>query len=31
LDDSVKTETDVPYDEAVKTGATAIFEEKIWR
>ncbi len=28
LDDSVKTETDVPYDEAVKTGATAIFEEK---
>ena len=28
LDDSVKTETDVPYDEAVKSGATAIFEEK---
>ena len=28
LDDSVITEADVPYDEAVKSGATAIFEEK---
>jgi alanyl-tRNA synthetase len=28
LDDSVKTETDVPYDEAIKSGATAKFEEK---
>ncbi len=28
LDDRVTTETDVPYDEAIKMGATAIFEEK---
>jgi len=28
LDNKVETETDVPYDEAVKMGATAIFEEK---
>lgn len=27
-DDAVVTETDVPYDEAVKGGATAVFEEK---
>ena len=28
LDDRVTTATDVPYDEAIKMGATAIFEEK---
>ncbi len=27
-DNVVNTETDVPYDEAIKSGATAIFEEK---
>lgn len=27
-DDRVEIETDVPYDEAIKSGATAIFEEK---
>ena len=28
MDDKVITQTDVPYDEAIKMGATAIFEEK---
>lgn len=28
MDDSVKTDADIPYDEAIKSGATAIFEEK---
>ncbi len=28
LDDEVITKTDVPYDEAIKSGATAIFDEK---